>query len=79
MALGFGIIGCGMISRFHARAIADVRGAKLVADMGLHVLQTRVHALQQLAFRRGSEFAAGYPAQRDERGHHQWQHQEQQF
>jgi predicted dehydrogenase len=31
MALGFGIIGCGMISRFHARAIADVRGAKLVA------------------------------------------------
>jgi len=31
MAYGFGIIGCGMISRFHARAIADVRGAKLVA------------------------------------------------
>ncbi len=30
MALGFGIIGCGMISSFHARAIADVRGAKLV-------------------------------------------------
>ncbi len=30
MALGFGIIGCGMISAFHARAIADVRGAKLV-------------------------------------------------
>jgi predicted dehydrogenase len=31
MAYGFGIIGCGMIARFHARAIADVRGAKLVA------------------------------------------------
>jgi UDP-N-acetyl-2-amino-2-deoxyglucuronate dehydrogenase len=31
MALGFGIIGCGMISQFHAWAIADVRGAKLVA------------------------------------------------
>ncbi|HET6883793.1 MAG TPA: Gfo/Idh/MocA family oxidoreductase [Pirellulales bacterium] len=31
MAVGFGIIGCGMIARFHARAIADVRGAKLVA------------------------------------------------
>jgi predicted dehydrogenase len=31
MAYGFGIIGCGMISRFHAKAIADVRGAKLVA------------------------------------------------
>jgi predicted dehydrogenase len=30
MALGFGIIGCGMISNFHARAINDVRGAKLV-------------------------------------------------
>jgi UDP-N-acetyl-2-amino-2-deoxyglucuronate dehydrogenase len=30
MAYGFGIIGCGMISAFHARAIADVRGAKLV-------------------------------------------------
>jgi len=30
MATGFGIIGCGMISRFHARAIGDVPGAKLV-------------------------------------------------
>src|SRR3989304_6092660 len=30
MALGFGIIGCGMIANFHARAIAEVRGAKLV-------------------------------------------------
>ena len=29
--LGFGIIGCGMIASFHAKAIADVRGAKLVA------------------------------------------------
>jgi len=31
MALGFGIIGCGMIAGFHARAIADISGAKLVA------------------------------------------------
>ena len=31
MSIGFGIIGCGMISRFHARAIGDIRGAKLVA------------------------------------------------
>src|SRR5436190_5577340 len=31
MPHGFGIIGCGMISNFHAKAIADVRGAKLVA------------------------------------------------
>ncbi|NLX99444.1 MAG: Gfo/Idh/MocA family oxidoreductase, partial [Rhodopirellula sp.] len=30
-ATGFGIIGCGMISNFHARAIKDVRGAELVA------------------------------------------------
>ena len=31
MPIGFGIIGCGMIAHFHARAIADFRGAKLVA------------------------------------------------
>jgi predicted dehydrogenase len=31
MAFGFGIIGCGMISRFHARAIAEIRGARVVA------------------------------------------------
>jgi UDP-N-acetyl-2-amino-2-deoxyglucuronate dehydrogenase len=31
MSVGFGIIGCGMIAHFHARAIADVRGAKLAA------------------------------------------------
>jgi predicted dehydrogenase len=31
MSLGFAIVGTGMISRFHARAIADTRGAKLVA------------------------------------------------
>lgn len=31
MAIGFGIIGCGMISNFHAKAIAEQKGAKLVA------------------------------------------------
>ena len=31
MALGFGIVGTGMISRFHAKALEEVRGAKLVA------------------------------------------------
>jgi predicted dehydrogenase len=31
MTIGFGIVGCGMISRFHAKAIADIKGAKLVA------------------------------------------------
>lgn len=31
MAIGFGIIGCGMISKFHAKAIADISDASLVA------------------------------------------------
>jgi predicted dehydrogenase len=29
--LGFAIVGCGMIARFHARALADVAGTRLVA------------------------------------------------
>ncbi len=31
MTTGFGIIGCGMIANFHARAIADLGNARLVA------------------------------------------------
>jgi len=31
MAYGFGIVGCGMIANFHAKALADIRGAKPVA------------------------------------------------
>jgi predicted dehydrogenase len=31
MPYGFGIIGCGMIADFHAKAIADTKGGKLVA------------------------------------------------
>ena len=31
MAIGFGIVGCGMIAKFHARAIAEIAGANLVA------------------------------------------------
>lgn len=31
MTTGFGIIGCGMIAKFHARAIADLDNARLVA------------------------------------------------
>ena len=31
MATGFGIIGCGMIARFHAKAVADLRNARVVA------------------------------------------------
>ncbi len=44
MAFGFGIIGCGMISRFHAAAIGDVRGAKLVA-----CFDTRPESAERLA------------------------------
>lgn len=32
---GFGIIGCGMISKFHAKAIAEIEGAELVACFDL--------------------------------------------
>ena len=49
--VGFAIVGCGMIARFHAKALAEVPGAKLVAlvsrraagakkmadELGLHV------------------------------------------
>lgn len=31
MSRGFGIIGCGMIANFHAKAIADIEGASLAA------------------------------------------------
>lgn len=31
MATGFGIVGCGMIANFHAKAIADIRNAKVAA------------------------------------------------
>ena len=31
MATGFGIVGCGMIANFHAKAIEKIRGAKIVA------------------------------------------------
>ena len=36
MAYGFGIIGCGMISNFHARAIGDLRGARVVGCYDAH-------------------------------------------
>ena len=31
MPIGFGIVGCGMIANFHAKAIDAIPGAKLVA------------------------------------------------
>jgi predicted dehydrogenase len=29
--LGFAIVGCGMIARFHARALAEVPGTRVAA------------------------------------------------
>ena len=43
--LGFAIIGCGMIARFHARALQDVPGTKIVAL----VSRTPVNAVKLLA------------------------------
>ncbi|MGQ0637496.1 MAG: Gfo/Idh/MocA family protein [Planctomycetaceae bacterium] len=34
--IGFGIVGCGTIAAFHARAIKEIRGAKLVAAFTSH-------------------------------------------
>jgi UDP-N-acetyl-2-amino-2-deoxyglucuronate dehydrogenase len=34
--LGFAIVGCGMIARFHARALAEIPGAKLLALVSRH-------------------------------------------
>jgi len=31
MAVGFGIIGCGLIAKFHCKAVGDIRGAKVAA------------------------------------------------
>jgi predicted dehydrogenase len=36
MALRFAIVGCGMIARFHARALKEVLGARLVALVSSH-------------------------------------------
>ena len=44
MALGFGIVGTGMISRFHAKALAEVRGAKLVACAGTSLAKAKEFA-----------------------------------
>ncbi len=48
MAYGFGIVGCGMISTFHARAIGDVRGAKLAA-----CFDTRAESAEKFAAEHG--------------------------
>jgi predicted dehydrogenase len=48
MAYGFGVVGCGLISSFHARAIEEVRGAKLVA-----CFDTRAEAAEKFASEHG--------------------------
>ena len=45
MATGFGIIGCGMISHYHAQAIADLRGAKLVGCFNHTTAKARAFAV----------------------------------
>jgi UDP-N-acetyl-2-amino-2-deoxyglucuronate dehydrogenase len=50
MTIGFGIVGCGMISNFHAQAIADVRGAKLQA-----CFDTRADAAEKFAAANGCQ------------------------
>lgn len=55
--IGFGIVGCGMISDFHARAIGDIRGAKLVA-----CCSNRLESAQKLADEYGATAYASVKA-----------------
>lgn len=50
MSLGFGIVGCGMIAGFHAKAINDIEGATLVACQS-----RRVEAAEAFAVQHGGE------------------------
>jgi UDP-N-acetyl-2-amino-2-deoxyglucuronate dehydrogenase len=45
--LGCAIVGCGMIARFHARALAEVPGTKVVALVG-RSLANADHMRQEL-------------------------------
>ena len=47
MTIGIGIVGCGMIANFHARAIADVDGAKLVGCVDRNAELTEAFAAKQ--------------------------------
>jgi len=42
--LGFAIVGCGMIARFHARALADVPGTRLLALVSRNPVNARAVA-----------------------------------
>jgi predicted dehydrogenase len=47
MATGFGIIGCGMIANFHAKAIGDIRGASVAACFDMFPAAADRFAAQQ--------------------------------
>jgi UDP-N-acetyl-2-amino-2-deoxyglucuronate dehydrogenase len=49
--IGFAIVGCGVIAPFHARAIADLEGARLVAV---------TDEVEQAAAKRGAEFGVDH-------------------
>ncbi len=44
MSLGIGIVGCGMVADFHARAIAELRGAKLIGGYSRNPKSTAAFA-----------------------------------
>jgi predicted dehydrogenase len=44
MSIGIGIVGCGMIANFHARAITDAKGAHLVGAFSRREDKTRAFA-----------------------------------
>src|SRR5438876_11874485 len=44
LMLGFAIVGCGMIARFHARALADVPGTRLLALVSRNPVNARAVA-----------------------------------
>jgi len=54
MAFGFGIVGCGMIANFHAKAIAEIEGAKLIGGC-----DTRPESAERLAAEHGCKAFAG--------------------
>lgn len=60
MATGFGIIGAGMIAHFHARAIAEIRGAKLIGCYNSTVPKAQAFAekFQCTAYERLEEMLA---------------------
>jgi UDP-N-acetyl-2-amino-2-deoxyglucuronate dehydrogenase len=53
---GFAIVGCGVIAPFHARAIADLEGARLVAV---------TDEVEEAAAKRGAEFGVDYTTDLD--------------